>query len=134
MYSLDARPASYLHNCPHSQAAQSKNKTTASRLPVLSQTSVKMNPAKLILFLSAVLTAGSTPATPPPQEEKGGCEWKGQHYQEGDTFHPDRCHTCVCHDGTVQCTTPGCPPTPCPNPVPDPHRCGCPSCPHGESW
>ena len=121
--------------CCHSPRSQNENEVTVCSLPVAPQCCVEMSwtmqSATLLLFLSVILTAVAAPAS---LDEAAGCEWTGQHYREGETIYPDRCQLCFCHNGTVQCSTPPCPPAPCPETVPDPEQCGCPACPPGELW
>ncbi|XP_074049842.1 kielin/chordin-like protein isoform X1 [Macrotis lagotis] len=58
-----------------------------------------------------------------------GCEYEGQHHEEGAVFpsSSNPCLTCTCLRSLVRCVPIQCPPSPCPNPVSRPGHC-CPSC------
>ncbi|XP_035499032.2 kielin/chordin-like protein [Scophthalmus maximus] len=59
-----------------------------------------------------------------------GCSYTGKEYPNGLEFpHPtDKCRTCSCINGNVQCLMRRCPPLPCSNPNVLPGDC-CPQCP-----
>ncbi|XP_028287666.1 kielin/chordin-like protein isoform X2 [Parambassis ranga] len=59
-----------------------------------------------------------------------GCSYAGKEYPNGQEFpHPtDKCRTCSCTNGNVQCLTRRCPSLPCSNPSVVPENC-CPQCP-----
>ncbi|XP_061107394.1 kielin/chordin-like protein [Conger conger] len=59
-----------------------------------------------------------------------GCNYAGKEYPNGMEFpHPtDRCRTCHCINGNVQCLMKRCPPQQCSNPSMVPGEC-CPQCP-----
>ncbi|KAF3688881.1 Kielin/chordin-like protein Cysteine-rich motor neuron 2 protein [Channa argus] len=58
------------------------------------------------------------------------CAYAGKEYPNGQEFpHPtDKCRTCSCINGNVQCLMKRCPPLPCSNPNILPGDC-CPQCP-----
>ncbi|XP_056655665.1 kielin/chordin-like protein isoform X2 [Monodelphis domestica] len=58
-----------------------------------------------------------------------GCEYEGQHQEEGAAFlsSSNPCLSCTCLRSLVRCVPMQCPPNPCPNPVSRPGHC-CPSC------
>ncbi|XP_051725443.1 kielin/chordin-like protein [Ctenopharyngodon idella] len=58
-----------------------------------------------------------------------GCLFEGQKYRNTQTFYApsDPCRRCVCHRGSVKCTTVSCPVVSCQNPVTTPRQC-CPLC------
>ncbi|XP_047453521.1 kielin/chordin-like protein [Mugil cephalus] len=64
------------------------------------------------------------------QNNCNGCSYAGKEYPNGQEFpHPtDRCRTCSCLNGNVQCLKKRCPPLPCSNPNLLPGDC-CPQCP-----
>ncbi|XP_049429825.1 kielin/chordin-like protein [Epinephelus fuscoguttatus] len=64
------------------------------------------------------------------QNNCNGCSYAGKEYPNGEEFpHPtDRCRTCSCINGNVQCLMRRCPPLPCSNPNVLPGEC-CPQCP-----
>ncbi|XP_072290734.1 kielin/chordin-like protein [Eucyclogobius newberryi] len=59
-----------------------------------------------------------------------GCSYAGKEYSNGQEFpHPtDKCRTCLCTNGNVQCLKKRCPPLHCSNPGLQPGEC-CPVCP-----
>ncbi|KAM9854759.1 kielin/chordin-like protein [Aulostomus maculatus] len=59
-----------------------------------------------------------------------GCSYAGKEYPNGQEFpHPtDKCRTCSCINGNVQCLMKRCPPLACSNPNELPGDC-CPRCP-----
>ncbi|XP_074124076.1 kielin/chordin-like protein isoform X1 [Sminthopsis crassicaudata] len=59
-----------------------------------------------------------------------GCEYEGQHHEEGAVFpsSSNPCLNCTCLRSLVRCVPTQCPPSPCPNPVSRLGHC-CPSCP-----
>ncbi|XP_017261029.1 kielin/chordin-like protein isoform X2 [Kryptolebias marmoratus] len=63
-----------------------------------------------------------------------GCSYAGKEYPNGQDFHhpTDRCRTCSCINGNVQCLKRRCPPLPCSNPNMLPGDC-CPQCPDPPS-
>ncbi|KAK2917907.1 hypothetical protein Q8A73_004653 [Channa argus] len=64
------------------------------------------------------------------QNNCNGCSYAGKEYPNGQEFpHPtDKCRTCSCINGNVQCLMKRCPPLPCSNPNILPGDC-CPQCP-----
>ncbi|XP_060698750.1 kielin/chordin-like protein isoform X3 [Hemiscyllium ocellatum] len=70
-----------------------------------------------------------------------GCSYKGQPFQNGDSFLADTCTSCVCLNGAVSCAPVQCQALSCEDPVKRPGSC-CSECPHGcadgrthnESW
>uniref|UniRef100_A0A673BRQ6 Si:dkey-266m15.6 n=1 Tax=Sphaeramia orbicularis TaxID=375764 RepID=A0A673BRQ6_9TELE len=64
------------------------------------------------------------------QNNCNGCSYGGKEYPNGQEFpHPtDKCRTCSCTNGNVQCLMKRCPPLPCSNPNVLPGEC-CPQCP-----
>lgn len=59
-----------------------------------------------------------------------GCSYAGRDYPNGQEFpHPtDKCRSCTCTNGNVQCLKRRCPPLLCSNPTLQPGEC-CPRCP-----
>ncbi|XP_061577935.1 kielin/chordin-like protein isoform X2 [Cololabis saira] len=76
-------------------------------------------------------TPCSRPETKPGQccPECTGCVQDGQSFREGQTWSSgsNRCSTCTCQAGEVQCTCPECPKLHCMHQVTDPGSC-CPRC------
>ncbi|XP_027855893.1 kielin/chordin-like protein [Xiphophorus couchianus] len=68
------------------------------------------------------------------QNNCNGCSYAGKEYPNGQNFaHPtDKCRTCSCINGNVQCLMRRCPPLQCPNPNMIPGDC-CPQCPDPPS-
>ncbi|KAM7414471.1 hypothetical protein PAMA_019340 [Pampus argenteus] len=64
------------------------------------------------------------------QNNCNGCSYAGKEYPNGQEFpHPtDKCRTCSCINGNVQCLMKRCPPLHCSNPNVLPADC-CPQCP-----
>ncbi|MBN3295301.1 KCP protein, partial [Amia calva] len=64
------------------------------------------------------------------QNNCNGCNYAGKEYVNGMEFpHPtDKCRTCHCINGNVQCLSKRCPPLLCSNPYLEPGEC-CPQCP-----
>ncbi|XP_068507212.1 kielin/chordin-like protein isoform X1 [Syngnathus scovelli] len=59
-----------------------------------------------------------------------GCVHSGVRYDHNAKWRPDEspCDVCHCWEGTVRCEREPCPPLPCTNPAPPPHRSCCPVC------
>ncbi|XP_043980613.1 kielin/chordin-like protein [Gambusia affinis] len=68
------------------------------------------------------------------QNNCNGCSYAGKEYPNGQDFpHPtDKCRTCSCINGNVQCLMRRCPPLQCSNPNIIPGDC-CPQCPDPPS-
>ncbi|XP_014900210.1 kielin/chordin-like protein [Poecilia latipinna] len=68
------------------------------------------------------------------QNNCNGCSYAGKEYPNGQDFpHPtDKCRTCSCINGNVQCLMRRCPPLQCSNPNMIPGDC-CPQCPDPPS-
>ncbi|CAL8263592.1 unnamed protein product [Merluccius merluccius] len=75
--------------------------------------------------------ACNNPASPPPQAccpVCDGCGVNGRDFPNGAQVPiGERCQTCTCVKGNVECTPLPCPSLTCPNPVSRPENC-CPSC------
>ncbi|VDI74017.1 Hypothetical predicted protein, partial [Mytilus galloprovincialis] len=58
------------------------------------------------------------------------CYFEGKAIKDGDTYNPDKCSSCRCNHGNMDCTKKECPPASCDSPVFKPGSC-CPVCDSG---
>lgn len=58
------------------------------------------------------------------------CLFEGKVIKDGETYNPDKCTTCTCNHGNMDCAKKDCPSVSCSNPVFQPGGC-CPVCDSG---